>query len=191
MARDQQIDLLTGDATNDETITFCAPEKAKSLVGVTNSDTANLEAALGARSRTRERGLEDLHIVLRVDDLTFGRSIKRHFGIASFSTTELTAPTIAGLARFESTRGRFDLFPGSSFTQTFQLAERFQGPENAPPPAPPEMPGYKVRWVPLYAWRDSGRGKGETVPIHKFEGEVQPGDRLLFMVPLEQFSDQN
>jgi voltage-gated potassium channel Kch len=191
MARDQQIDLLTGDATNDETITFCAPEKAKSLVGVTNSDTANLEAALGARSRTRERGLDDLHIVLRVDDLMFGRSIKRHFGIASFSTTELTAPTIAGLARFESTRGRFDLFPGTPFTQTFQLAERFQGPENAPPPAPPEMPGYKVRWVPLYAWRDDGRGKGEAVPIHKFEGEVQSGDRLLFMVPLDQFSEQS
>jgi voltage-gated potassium channel Kch len=190
MARDQQIDLLTGDATNDETITFCAPEKAKSLVGVTNSDTANLEAALGARSRTRERGLDDLHIVLRVDDLSFGRSIKRHFGIASFSTTELTAPTIAGLARFESTRGRFDLFPGSAFTQTFQLAERFQGQENGPPPAPPEMPGYKVRWIPLYAWRDNGRGKGEAVPIHKFEGEVQTGDRLLFMVPLDQFSDQ-
>jgi hypothetical protein len=190
MARDQQIDLLTGDATNDETITFCSPEKAKSLIGVTNSDTANLEAALGARSRTRERGLDDLHIVLRVDDLTFGRSIKRHFGIASFSTTELTAPTIAGLARFESTRGRFDLFPGTSFTQTFQLAERFQGADNAPPPAPPEMPGYKVRWIPLYAWRDDGRGKGEAVPIHKFAGEVQTGDRLLFMVPLAQFSDQ-
>jgi voltage-gated potassium channel Kch len=190
MARDQQIDLLTGDATNDETITFCAPERAKSLIGVTNSDTANLEAALGARSRTRERGLEELHIVLRVDDMAFGRSIKRHFGIASFSTTELTAPTIAGLARFESTRGRFDLFPGTGYAQTFQLAERFQGPENAPPPAPPEMPGYKVRWIPLFAWRDDGRGKGEAVPIHKFAGEVQTGDRLLFMVPLDQFSDQ-
>jgi voltage-gated potassium channel Kch len=191
MARDQQIDLLTGDATNDETMTFCAPEKAKSMIGVTNSDTANLEAALGARSRTRERGLDDLHIVLRVDDLSFGRSIKRHFGIASFSTTELTAPTIAGLARFESTRGRFDLFPGTDHTQTFQLAERFQGPENAPPPAPPEMPGYKVHWIPLYSWRDSGRGKGEAVPIHKFAGEVQTGDRLLFLVPLDQFSDQS
>ena len=191
MARDQQIDLLTGDATNDETITFCAPETAKSLIGVTNSDTANLEAALGARSRVRERGLDELHIVLRVDDLSFGRSIKRHFGIASFSTTELTAPTIAGLARFESTRGRFDLFAGSDFAQTYQLAERFQGPENAPPPAPPEMPGYKVRWIPLYAWRDDGRGKGEAVPIHKFAGEVQTGDRLLFMVPLDQFSDQS
>ncbi|HTX59365.1 MAG TPA: NAD-binding protein [Verrucomicrobiae bacterium] len=190
MARDRKIDLLTGDATNDETINFCAPERAKGLIGVTNSDTANLETALGARSRMRDRELAELNIVLRIDDLSFGRSIKRHFGISSFSTTELTAPTIAGLARFESTRGRFDLFAGSPYQSTFQLAERFQAPENAPPPAPPERPGYKVRWIPLYAWRDDGKGKGEAVPIHKFADEVRTGDRLLFMVPLDQFSDQ-
>ncbi len=189
MARDRKIDLLTGDATNDETITYCAPERAKSLIGVTNSDTANLETALGARSRSRERPEGDLHIVLRIDDLAFGRSIKRHFGISSFSTTELTAPTIAGLARFESTRGRFDLFSGSEYERTFQLAERFQGEENAPPPAPPERPGYQVRWIPLYAWRETERGKGEAVSIHKFAGEVQTGDRLLFMVPLDQFTE--
>ena len=189
LARDRKIDLLTGDATNDETITFCAPERAKSLVGVTNSDTANLEAALGARSRARDRAAAPFHIVLRIDDLAFGRSIKRHFGISSFSTTELTAPTIAGLARFESTRGRFEVFGGTDFAQTFQLAERFQGGDNAPPPAPPERPGYKVRWIPLYAWRESGLGKGEAVPIHKFAGEVYTGDRLLFMVPLDQFSE--
>lgn len=187
LARDRKIDLLTGDSTNDETITYCAPERAKSLIGVTNSDTSNLETALGARSRSIDRADGQLHIVLRIDDLSFGRSIKRHFGISSFSPTELTAPTIAGLARFESTRGRFQLFAASEHEQTFQLAERFQGPENAPPPAPPERPGYKVRWIPLYAWRDDGRGKGEAVPIHKFAGEVLPGDRLLFMVPLEQF----
>jgi voltage-gated potassium channel Kch len=189
LARDRKIDLLTGDATNDETITYCSPERAKSLVGVTNSDTANLETALGARSRVRSRNNGELHIVLRIDDLAFGRSIKRHFGISSFSTTELTAPTIAGLARFESTRGRFEIFSGTDYEQTFQLAERFQGPENAPPPAPPERPGHKVRWVPLYAWREKGAGKGEAVPIHKFASEVHSGDRLLFMVPLDQFSD--
>ncbi len=189
LARDRKIDLLTGDATNDETITYCAPERAKSLVGVTNSDTANLETALGARSRARRNKDGALHIVLRIDDLTFGRSIKRHFEISSFSTTELTAPTIAGLARFESTRGRFELFSGSDYEQTFQLAERFQGPENVPPPPPPERPGYKVRWLPLYAWREEGAGKGEAVPIHKFTSEVYSGDRLLFMVPLDQFSE--
>ncbi|HKE38082.1 MAG TPA: potassium channel family protein, partial [Candidatus Baltobacteraceae bacterium] len=187
LARDRKIDLLTGDATNDETITYCSPERAKSLVGVTNSDTSNLETALGARSRARSSDDGALHIVLRIDDLAFGRSIKRHFGISSFSTTELTAPTIAGLARFESTRGRFEIFSGTDHERTYQLAERFQGPENAPPPAPQERPGYKVRWVPLYAWREKGTGKGEAVPIHKFAGEVHSGDRLLFMVPLDQF----
>ncbi len=188
LARDRKIDLLTGDATNDETLAYCMPERAKSLIGCTNSDTANLEVALGARTRTRERGNTDMHVVLRIDDLAFGASIKRHFGIASFSTTELTAPTIAGLARFESTRGRFAIFAKTPFTRTFQLAERFQGAENSPPPAPPERPGYKVHWVPLYVWRDQGFGRGVAVPAHKFDGDVQPGDRMLFMVPLDQFA---
>jgi len=191
LARDRKIDLLTGDATNDETIAYCSPERAKALVGVTNSDTANLELALGARARTREHARSDMHVVLRIDDLAFGASIKRHFGIASFSTTELTAPTIAGLARFESTRGRFAIFAGRSFARVFQLAERFQGAENAPPPAPPERPGYKVRWIPLYVWREQGAGKGVAVPVHKFDQDVRPGDRLLFMVPLDQSSDAN
>jgi len=189
MARDRKVDLLTGDATNDETIAFCSPENAKSLVGVTNSDTANLETALGARSYTRERGDDRLHVVLRIDDLAFGQSIKRHFGVTSFSTTELTAATIAGLARFESTRGRFDLFAGTPYAAAYQLAERFQGPENAPPPAPPERPGYKIRWIPLYVWREGARAKGAAVPVHNFAGEVTSGDRLLFMVPLAQFTE--
>jgi voltage-gated potassium channel Kch len=189
LARDRKIDLLTGDATNDETIAYCSPERAKALVGVTNSDTSNLEVALGARTRKRRRSSAEMHVVLRIDDLAFGASIKRHFGIASFSTTELTAPTIAGLARFESTRGRFAIFAEHPFARVFQLAERFQGTENTPPPAPPERPGYKVRWVPLYAWRELGPGRGVAVPVHKFEQDVKPGDRLLFMVPLDQFSD--
>ncbi|HTU71228.1 MAG TPA: NAD-binding protein [Candidatus Baltobacteraceae bacterium] len=189
LARDRKIDLLTGDATNDETIAYCSPERAKALVGVTNSDTANLEVALGARTRTREHARSEMHVVLRIDDLAFGASIKRHFGITSFSTTELTAPTIAGLARFESTRGRFAIFGDRPYARVFQLAERFQGVENAPPPAPPERPGYKVRWVPLYAWRETGAGKGVAVPVHKFDEDVRSGDRLLFMVPLDQFSE--
>jgi Trk K+ transport system NAD-binding subunit len=189
LARDRKIDLLTGDATNDETIAYCSPERAKALVGVTNSDTANLELALGARTRTREHARSDMHVVLRIDDLAFGASIKRHFGITSFSTTELTAPTIAGLARFESTRGRFAIFQGRQSSRVFQLAERFQGAENKSPPAPPERPGYKVRWIPLYVWREQGAGKGVAVPAHKFDQDVRPGDRLLFMVPLDQFTD--
>jgi hypothetical protein len=157
------------------------------LVGVTNSDTANLEAALGARSRTRAPGDDELGVVLRIDDLSFGRSIDRHFGIQSFSTTELTAATIAGLARFESTRGRFDL-EGPAGDRSFQLAERVQGDDNVPPPAPPERPGYRVCWIPLYVWRRNERGSGEAIAIRGFREQVRPGDRLLFLVPLDQFA---
>ncbi|HUY11025.1 MAG TPA: NAD-binding protein [Candidatus Dormibacteraeota bacterium] len=187
LARDHKVDLLTGDVTNDETIAFSSPERAKALVGVTNSDTANLEAALGARSRSP--GENPLHVVLRVDDLVFGDSIRRHFGIASFSTSELTAATIAGLARFESTRGRFEVARRSGGRSTYQLAERVQGPENKPPPSPPDLAarGESIRWIPLFVWRESARGKGMALPIHNFAGEVEPGDRLLFMVPLDQF----
>ena len=185
-ARDHKIDLMTGDATSDETISYCNPEQAKAMIGVTNSDTANLEAALGARSRIAGRGVGNLQIVLRIDDLAFGASIERHFGIASFSTTELTAPTIAGLARFESTRGRFERNGPDGKPRTFQLAERYQGPDNAPPPAPPERPGYRIVWIPLFVWRELD-GKGSAIPIRKFDGEVRQGDRLLFALPVDQF----
>jgi len=73
------------------------------------------------------------------------------------------------------------------FERRFQLAERTQTEANAAPPAPPERPGYKVRWIPLYVWREDARSKGTALPIHKFEEDVRPGDRLLFMVPLDQF----
>jgi voltage-gated potassium channel Kch len=187
MARDRKIDLLTGDATSDETLSYCSPETAKSLIGVTNSDTANLEAALGARTRKREGG-KMLDVVLRIDDLSFGASIERHFGITSFSTTELTAPTSAGLARFESTRGRYVLAGPDGRPRVFQLAERVQGPLNEPPPPPPEMPGYEVAWVPLFVWREDEAGQGKARRIHNFAQDVRPGDRLLCMVLLDQFA---
>jgi Trk K+ transport system NAD-binding subunit len=188
LARDRQVDLLTGDATHDETIAYSSAERAKALVGVTNSDTTNLEVGLGARTRMHERGHGDLHVVLRIDDPAFGASIKRHFGISSFSPTELTAPTIAGLARFESTRGRFEILTGTPHARTFQLAERFQGAENSPPPAASERAGHNA-WVPLYVWRETHQGKGTAVPVHTFQGEVKPGDRLLFLIPLAEFTD--
>ena len=116
----------------------------------------------------------------------FGHSIKRHFGISSFSTTELTAATIAGLARFESTRGRFDLSRtrrtacsnspnASKAPRTRRLRRRRSG-----------------RAIRCGGFRSTcgarASGKGEAIPVHKFEDDVSSGDRLLFMVPLDQFS---
>ncbi len=185
LARDREVDLLSGDATSDETISYCSPELAKSIIAVTNSDTVNLEAALGARSRVQGKVKHGIHAVLRIDDLEFGRSVKRHFNITSFSTTEMTAPTIAGLARFESTRGRITLYADTPQRRTFQLAERRQDERNLPPPTSRATP---ILWVPLYVWRETSDGKGTALPIHKFAEDVQPGDRLLFMVPIDQFA---
>ncbi|MEO6913602.1 MAG: NAD(P)-binding protein, partial [Candidatus Baltobacteraceae bacterium] len=162
LARDRQIELLRGDATDDTTLDFCDLEAAHSLVAITDSDTANLEAALGARARSPR-----LAVVARIRDHSFALSIGRQFGIEpSFSPTELTAPAIAGLARFPGTRGRV-CFDG----ETYNIGERQPG--EGPPPA--------HECVPLYLWR-----AGNLLPIHDF-AEMKPEDRLLFIVPLSQF----
>ncbi|MEA2719164.1 MAG: hypothetical protein QOJ39_1028, partial [Candidatus Eremiobacteraeota bacterium] len=51
MSRRRQIELLTGDATRDATLDLCNIANARAIVVVTDSDTANLEVALGARAR--------------------------------------------------------------------------------------------------------------------------------------------
>ena len=102
--------------------------------------------------------------MLRIEDPAFGASIRRHFGISSFSPTELTAPTIAGLARFESTRGRFNLFRGNRDARTFNLRSAFRTNEIRRRP-PAERPGFSVHWIPLYVWRETARfAKGMAVP---------------------------
>ena len=163
-ARDRQIDLLTGDASNDVTLNYCDLPHARSLVALTDNDTANLEVGLGARAKCPE-----LSVILRVMEPAFAHSIGRQFQInRSFSTTELTAPAIAGLSRFPGTRGRI-----SFGDEDYNVGERLQGAVPAPPPA--------NFCIPLYVWRE-----GNLVPLHDF-AEMKPYDRLLFIVPLSQF----
>lgn len=161
-ARTRKIDLLAADTTDDETLAFCALPSAQSLVAITDSDTANLEAALGALDRNPE-----IPVVMRIMDPVYSRSIERHFNIAkSFSASDLTAPAIAGLARFPGSRGRVRFAD-----ETFNIGERSASARL------PRAEGI----VPLYAWR-----AGSIVPIHDF-ANVHPEDRLLYLVPLSQF----
>ena len=187
LARDRKIDLLTGDATNDETIAFCSPERAKSLVGVTNSDTANLETALGARYARARTAQAPLHVVLRIDDLRFRpvdqaalwnllvfdhgthcrddrrtRALRKH-------TRPLSIFADRGI------RGRFNSRNASKAPKTRRLRHRRNG-----------------RAIACAGFRSTSgakpAGRGEAIPIHKFEARSDSGDRLLFMVPLDQFS---
>lgn len=167
MARDRRIDLLTGDATSDETLAFCDLRAARSFVATTDSDAANLEAALGARVQN-----SNLPTVMRILDPVFAGSIGRNFTLTStFSPSLLTAPLIADLARVPGARGRVTIFG-----TTFVLEDRPQ----AGRAETPEIRGA----VPLFVWR-----AGNLVPIHDF-AEVEPHDRLLFLVPLARLQSE-
>jgi Trk K+ transport system NAD-binding subunit len=162
LARRRRIDLLASDATDDETLIFCNLTKAASLVAVTDSDTANLESALGALAYNTE-----VPVVLRVQDAGFAQSIARNFRIAkTFSASDLTAPVIAGLSRFPASRGRV-----SFAKDTFNIGERTSHMYI------PRAEG----GVPLYVCRE-----GNLLPVHDFD-EMQEGDRVLDIVALSQF----
>jgi Trk K+ transport system NAD-binding subunit len=101
MSSRRGVELVTGDATRDMTLELCNVAHARAVIAVTDSDTVNLEVALGVRARNT-----DVPVVMRVQDEAFAESIKRHFkNIGSFSTAALAAPVLAMTSRFPETRG--------------------------------------------------------------------------------------
>jgi Trk K+ transport system NAD-binding subunit len=163
-SRTREIELLTGDATRDGTLELSNLRAARALVAITNSDTANLEVALGARGRN-----PNLQVVMRVNDDAFAVSIGRQFeAIQTFSTSALAAPAFAGLSRFPGTRARIRFGD-----EDYNVGERLQGEVPMPPPAD--------HCIALGVWRNR-----QFMHIDTFD-EMEPFDRLLFIVPLSQF----
>ena len=164
MSRARRIELLTGDATRDTTLDLCNVAAARAVVAVTDSDTANLEVALGALARNA-----GVPVVVRVRDEAFAGSIARQFeAIESYSPAALAAPAFAVLAHSPGTRGRI------AFGEVaYDLVERgaTEGPQ---PPAAEDC-------IPLGVWRNEGTGR--FVPVDTFR-EAEPFDRLLFLAPL-------
>ena len=162
-SRVRTIELLTGDATRDGTLDLCNLPLARALIALTSSDTANLEVALGARGRNPH-----LQVVMRVQDDAFAGSVGRQFeAIQTFSTSSLAAPAFAGLSRFPGTRSRIEFGD-----EDYNVGERLQGEVPMPPPA---------EHCALAVWRNN-----QFLHIDNFD-EMEPFDRLLFIVPLSQF----
>ena len=158
------IELVTGDATRDATLDLCNIPHARAVIAATDSDTANLEVALGVLARNANAS-----IVMRVQDQAFADSIARHFkGIRTYSTAALAAPVFAMISRFKKTRGRITL--GDDL---YSLAERIEGQEPQAPPA--------QDCIALGVWRN-----GAFHHVDAF-AETEPFDRVLFLVPLSQF----
>ena len=164
LARERRFDLLTGDASRDETLDLCSLGAAHSLVALTNVDTLNLEIALGARARN-----PTMPVVLRIAEAGFAASIARHFEFeTTFSVAALAAPAFVGLSRFAGSRGRVTLSG-----QEFALGEFTVG-ESAPPTLP-------AATIILAAARENG------FRLANGDSELRAGDRVLIMVPLAPF----
>lgn len=160
-ARDLGFDLLTGDASRDDTLDLCNLDAAHSLVALTNFDTLNLEIALGARARN-----PNMPIVLRIADASFAASIARHFDFrTTYSAAALAAPAFAGLARMPGARGRITLDGQELAIAEYRL---WSARETAPPPTA----------IPIAVARDGG-----LMLIHSFAG-LDAGDRVLALTPI-------
>ena len=158
MSSRRGIELVTGDATRDATLELCNVAHARAVIAVTDSDTANLEVALGVRARNKR-----VPVVMRVQDEAFADSIKRHFeNIGSFSTAALAAPVLAMTSRFPETRGRIAV--GGD---PYSVAERS--------PAGDLDSTVTEGGIPLGVWRN-----GAFLHIDAF-AQAQPTDRLLFL----------
>src|SRR5690242_1924304 len=155
-ARDRGFDLLTGDASRDDTLDLCNLGAAHSLIALTNVDTLNLEIALGARARN-----PSMPIVLRIAEANLAASIARHFDFeTTFSVAALAGPVFAGLSHMPGARGRI-AFDG----QEFAIVEtRLSGEDEL-------LPGT----IALAA--DNG---GDVIPIRDVAG-LPPGTRALIL----------
>ncbi len=161
-ARDLGFDLLTGDASRDDTLDLCNLGAAHSLISLTNVDTLNLEIALGARARN-----PSMPIVLRIAEASFAASIARHFDFqTTYSAAALAAPAFAGLARMPGARGRIT-FDG----QEFAIAELLLDAE---------LRGLRGA-IAIAVARDD-----DLELIHDFAG-LTPGACVLVLIPLVEF----
>lgn len=156
-ARESSIDLLTGDATNEEVLGLCDVPHAAAVIVLTNSDPGNLEIALGARAIRA-----DVPLVVRMENRTFAEATARLFGISTFSPAALSAPAFAGLARFPGTLGRVN-YAGEEHV----IVQHGAG--YAPPTATA---------TPLYVWRG-----GKIVRVRVPE-DVEPGEPVIYTFPL-------
>ena len=157
-ARDQGFDLLTGDASRDDTLDLCNLPAAHSLVALTNVDTLNLEIALGGRVRN-----PDMPIVLRIADASFAASIARHFQFeTTYSAEALAAPIFAGLSRLPGARGRIEIAGEEFGIGEMVLPENYRDlvPDGA---------------FAIGVWR--GR---DLVRVHGFD-DVSPGETVLLL----------
>jgi voltage-gated potassium channel Kch len=159
-ARERDVDLLTGDASQAGALDMCDIEHAQAVLALTNSDTTNLEIALGAHVRA-----PDVTLVVRMENASFARATSKLFEISTFSPADLTAPVFADISQRAGTRARVNL-AGTNF----RLEQRTPAELETRPPGDD--------WIVLCAWR----GNELTMTREIVRGEDVHS--ILFAAPL-------
>jgi Trk K+ transport system NAD-binding subunit len=91
VARDLDVPVLVGDATQEGILRAAYVQDCRALVVLSTNDVANLETALLGRALN-----PDLRVVLRLGDGDFANRVERAFGLTiSRSVSYLAAPTFA------------------------------------------------------------------------------------------------
>ena len=165
-ARNREFALLTGDATLDSTLAFCNLAEAHALVALTQSDTMNLEVALGAQAIS-----EKLPIVMRVVDGDFADSVARHFRIGrTFGAGDLVGPVLVALSFTANARGYVEIGGrGYTLSQSLGAAEDI------------ERLAATRGTIVLAAFRDGRPFLAASA------ADLRPGDLALFLYPAYRY----
>lgn len=87
------IPVIQDDASRPSTLEAAGVERARAIVLCTQNDALNLQIAVKARSMNPH-----IHVVIRIFDEDFARSLQEQFGFTALSATAMAAPAFAASA---------------------------------------------------------------------------------------------
>ncbi len=90
---EKNIPVIDDDATRLPTLEAAGVKNAKTIILCTQNDSTNLQVALKSRSMN-----PDIHVVIRIFDEDFAKSLHDQFGFTALSATEMAAPVFASAA---------------------------------------------------------------------------------------------
>lgn len=164
------VPVIIADARRTESLYKAGIEHADSIVPVTDDELTNVDIGLDAREIR-----PGIKVVLRMFDPDLARRVETGFGIhTAFSTSALAAPIFASAAMRMDVKHSF--YIGDTL---LNISELVVGPESS-------LIGKTVGQIEaemdlsVVCFEDQS-----CVDYHPGEGkEIQPGNKLLFLVPL-------
>ena len=164
------VPVIIADARRTETLYKAGIEHADAIVPVTDDELTNVDIGLDALEIR-----PDIKVVLRMFDPDLARRVETGFGIkTAFSTSALAAPIFASAAMRMNAKHSF--YIGDTL---LNISELLVGPESS---LIGKTAGQLEAEMDLsvVCYEDQN-----CVDYHPGEGkEIQPGNKLLFLVPL-------